>query len=250
MNASRLVVIVAAIALFASVRWMAADSWSVPGTEKPFHKDLLKAAAEYEAWRTADNDMRWAPVLCSDPRPWPVAFSTSKDWSTHGQKLYSLFARNRGAYRSLRGGDSVEIGQVVVKQSWLPEEVTPQSEREAEEAGEWKVTRTTDASGTRSYALVHEDGLFYPLVCKGEKVFEGGPAGRAVRHDEAGPGNAGHRRRLGLRDAYARRQDGHLRGQGRIVHGVSQGSEERTAVRSHTSNSSAAASWAESMMKR
>jgi hypothetical protein len=172
MNASRLVVVVAAIALFASVRWMAADSWSVSTPEKPFQKALLKAAAEYERWQPADDAMRWAPASCWAPRPGPTAFSASADWSTHGQKLYALFARERDAYRSLRGGDSVEIGQVVVKQSWLPEEVTDQSERAAQKADEWEVIRVPDADGKRQHAYVLEDGLLYPLIRKGEKVFK------------------------------------------------------------------------------
>jgi hypothetical protein len=49
--------------------------------------------------------------------------SASQDADTHGRKLYSLFARDREAYFHLASRKSAPVGQVLVKQSWVPEEV-------------------------------------------------------------------------------------------------------------------------------
>lgn len=177
MKSSRRTLVAAAAALLVSVRWIAADSVTVHELEKPFHRALLKAVAEHEAWEPTSDGMRWAPVMCWAPRRGPDTFSASTDWTTHGQKLYSLFARNRDAYRSLRGGGTVETGQIVVKQSWTPEEVTDQTEQAAKQAGRWHMIRSTDITGKQQYSFVLEHDIFYPLVQKGEKFFKA--AGKA-----------------------------------------------------------------------
>lgn len=75
-------------------------------------------AAAYTAWGRVDDELRWAPFLCRIPRPGLAHVSASTDDSTHGQKLYSVFARNRDAYPA-----GPQAGQVVVKESWTAEPV-------------------------------------------------------------------------------------------------------------------------------
>lgn len=76
-------------------------------------------AAEYVAWGRVDDELRWAPFLCRIPLPGMAYQSQSNDPATHGQKLYSVFAKNHDSYP---GGPQTD--QVVVKQSWIAERVT------------------------------------------------------------------------------------------------------------------------------
>jgi hypothetical protein len=75
--------------------WSLADLPRQDEPEMPFHKEILKVAAEYKKWGRVDDEMRWAPGLCRSPNPGQVYISSSKDDDTHGKKLYSLFAKNR-----------------------------------------------------------------------------------------------------------------------------------------------------------
>src|SRR5262245_10375312 len=104
---------------------------STPGqpTEQPFHQHIMKVAADYETWGRVDGKGHWAPVDCrSPPPPSQVFVSQSDDDKTHGQKIYSLFARNRDEYYSVDKSTTAAVGQVIVKQSWVPEEVTDSNE--------------------------------------------------------------------------------------------------------------------------
>jgi hypothetical protein len=76
-------------------------------------------ADEYIAWGRVDDEWRWAPGLCRIPYPGVARESTSTDPTTHGQKLYSVFAKKRTAYPN-----GPHTDQVVVKQSWRTELVT------------------------------------------------------------------------------------------------------------------------------
>jgi hypothetical protein len=95
----------------------------------PFNREILKAAAEYKSWGRVDDEFRWAPTLCRLPKPGRAYASASDEEQTHGKKLYSLFARERNDYVTHAEGRTVNVGQVVVKQSWLPEEITDAKER-------------------------------------------------------------------------------------------------------------------------
>jgi hypothetical protein len=64
--------------------------------------------------------------LCRAPMPAQARFSKSSDETTHGQKLYSLFAKDRNAYLGAPAKPA-PVGQILVKQSWLPEEVKDKS---------------------------------------------------------------------------------------------------------------------------
>jgi hypothetical protein len=93
----------------------AADA-SADAVPTPFEAQALEIAAEYTAWGRVDDELRWAPWLCRAPYPGIARPSQSDDESTHGRKLYSVFAKNHAAYP-----DGPHDGQVVVKQSWIPE---------------------------------------------------------------------------------------------------------------------------------
>src|SRR5262249_27393335 len=98
---------------------------STPPREKgPFDARLLDIARTYATFGRVDDEARWAPHFCRAPRPAEARFSASKDRDTHGQKLYSLFARDRSAYLTLAKQPAASpVGQVLVKESWVPEEI-------------------------------------------------------------------------------------------------------------------------------
>jgi hypothetical protein len=134
-----------------------------PADEASVRRELLEIAANYRTWGRVDDEARWAPELCRMPMPPRAHLSDSTDEQTHGRKLYSLFARDRHAYARLAPGQTVKVGQVVVKQSWVPEEVTG---KEADEA-------RTRGPGTPTPARPEErtDG-FYPYAVRDGKVFK------------------------------------------------------------------------------
>ena len=136
-----------------------------PG-EKSFRDLLLEAARDYQSYGRIDDEMRWAPYLCRMPMPGIAHVSASKDAETHGRKLYSLFAKNRQEYVGLAGLKTVSVGQVLVKQSWVPEEVPGDKAK----GPPWhdvplqEVVRTPPAPGQRAKGL---DGLgdhFWPYA--------------------------------------------------------------------------------------
>jgi hypothetical protein len=95
---------------------------------KPYAKQMLEVAKNYPNYGRVDDEYRWAPWLCRMPDPGQARFSTSKDEDSHGRKLYSVFAKNRESYNLLSFAKEkkvidVPVGQVIVKESWLPEEV-------------------------------------------------------------------------------------------------------------------------------
>jgi hypothetical protein len=80
---------------------------------------LLKIAETYESYGKVDDEIRWAPGLCRAPRPPTLRASASGDETTHGKKLYYLFAKDRQAY-VLPKDKTQPVGQVVVKEAWVP----------------------------------------------------------------------------------------------------------------------------------
>ncbi|MFL5305236.1 MAG: hypothetical protein ACJ8F1_08485 [Polyangia bacterium] len=85
----------------------------------PAFVEIARQIADtYLSWGRVDDELRWAPSLCRLPLPGVPRPSQSSDSSTHGQKLYSVFAKNRMAYPA-----GPQTGQVVVKQSWRAEKV-------------------------------------------------------------------------------------------------------------------------------
>lgn len=105
------------------------------GTDAPispaFAAQALAYADQYLAWGRVDDELRWAPGLCRIPRPGIARASESDDATTHGRKLYSVFAKNNAAYPN-----GPHTDQVVVKQSWTAEQVNvafdPERDRSAD----------------------------------------------------------------------------------------------------------------------
>src|SRR4051794_531708 len=62
-----------------------------------FAETARQIAGTYMAWGRVDDELRWAPGLCRIPLPGVVCPSKSNDPTTHGQKLYSVFAKDRAA---------------------------------------------------------------------------------------------------------------------------------------------------------
>jgi hypothetical protein len=91
----------------------------VPPARGPLEARALAIAAEYTAWGRVDDELRWAPFLCRAPMPAVARMSESTDGQTHGQKLYSVFVKDRAQYPK-----GAAAGQVVVKESWSAEPVT------------------------------------------------------------------------------------------------------------------------------
>lgn len=93
---------------------------TTPAVNDPsFHKALLQAAAEYKNYGMVDENFNLAPTLCAAPSIVSKVpkLSASKDASTHGQKIYYLYAKNKTAYVKL---NDPEIAQTIVKESWTP----------------------------------------------------------------------------------------------------------------------------------
>jgi len=90
---------------------------------------LRAIAAGYTTWGKVDDQMRWAPTLCAMPTPARARISASGDESTHGRKLYTLYAKDPAAYgaqKSYTPAPEVpgleDIIQVVVKEAFVPVE--------------------------------------------------------------------------------------------------------------------------------
>ena len=103
---------------------------------RQFHADLLRIAKDYQAWTRVSDEVNWAPADCRPPPPAGVQRSTSADGTTHGRKLYYLFAKNADCYRELSASqpfnpvanvmwNDADCGQALVKVSWIPVEVRP-----------------------------------------------------------------------------------------------------------------------------
>jgi len=103
----------------------------VPEANDPrWHATLKEIAAHYTSWGRVDDQMRWAPTLCAMPRPAQARISASGDESTHGRKLYTLYAKDPVAYgapKSFMAGPELpslaDLTQVVVKEAFRPLEV-------------------------------------------------------------------------------------------------------------------------------
>jgi hypothetical protein len=161
----------------------AGEPVTAPGGPR-FEKELREAVAKYLTWARADDMARWAPELCRVPPPPRARASASTDTKTHGRKLYSVFARDPRAYARLTPDTPAPVGQVVVKQSWVPEEVTGEEAAEvlaAEKKG-WRLgavpkgaaPKAARPEGTPESA--RDDG-FNPYTVRDGKVFKAAKQG-------------------------------------------------------------------------
>jgi hypothetical protein len=178
-----------AVALPGCVDREATPPSSVPSEDtarrQEFETRLLEIADSYESYGRIDPAARWAPTDCASPDP-PVPqaqFSRSRDTDTHGRKLYWLFAMVHDVFGSyvVKGGTS-PVGQVVVKESWVPEEVSPDTPLTP-------LTRTVKVRvGDR---LVEQEDSFLPYARQGGKLYhakERGPLFVMFKVDPQTPG--------------------------------------------------------------
>lgn len=94
--------------------------------DKAFHPALLDVAAQYKkTYKQVTELPSWAPALCAMaklPAEKPVQkLSSSDDESTHGRKVYFLFAKDATKYKAVTNAEPTPVGQVIVKESWVPQ---------------------------------------------------------------------------------------------------------------------------------
>lgn len=116
---------------------MSQESPKVAGpSSSSFEKQLLEIAQSYESFGRTNQEVRMTGVLCDfnpsrfisgvtpvgtfTPDRRQVAVSSSDDPATHGKKLYYLFFK----HPTSETDNSSPIGQAVVKEAWVPEEVS------------------------------------------------------------------------------------------------------------------------------
>jgi hypothetical protein len=94
-----------------------------------WHPILREIAAGYAVWGRVDDQMRWAPAMCAMPQPARARISASGDESTHGRKLYTLYAKDPEAYGApasfMKQPEQPALAgltQVVVKEAFKPVE--------------------------------------------------------------------------------------------------------------------------------
>jgi hypothetical protein len=124
----------------------------------PFEGRLLEIARSYESYGMPDEKMRLTNVICDfspdrfiqglTPADRIAQVSSASDATPHGQKLYFLFVKEPRPVGQPREGQPATpepVGQVVVKEAWVPEEV---------QEGE----RTAEAEGSQRKLKVRRDG--------------------------------------------------------------------------------------------
>jgi hypothetical protein len=94
-----------------------------------FSSSVMSLGAAYKDWHRVDDGAHWAPEACRAQAS-TARLSASEDAGTHGGKLYFLYAKDRAAYMASATKDQ-PLGQVIVKDSWMPEEASPSEVAEA-----------------------------------------------------------------------------------------------------------------------
>jgi hypothetical protein len=169
--------------------------------DKQFHDKLLEVAKTYTTYGRVDDELRWAPELCRMPLPARVRYSDSSDEATHGRKLYSIFARNRVAYlsvsnpgivvglRSLERDRQTAGAQVIVKESWLPQEVEAPKDRELRrEPAPYANAPKTEKREPANFA---DRDHFHPYVTKDGKTYKAAKQGELFIMLKLDPKTAG-----------------------------------------------------------
>lgn len=126
--------------------------------EPAFDGRLLEIAAGYKKYALIDGKMNWAPGFCAAPGgPLEPIVSRSEDLDSHGRKLYYLLAAKRIPYLFAQQRENPN-GQVIVKESWLPEEVDPKMARNF----------VRHASGQQVSPYATRDGKLYKASRQGD----------------------------------------------------------------------------------
>ena len=110
-----------------------------------WHDEVRDIAAVYEHWLRVDDEVRWAPWLCSMPTPSKARLSDARKGTPHARKLYTLYAKDPESYqvRATEGWTVPDseaarriepMSQVIVKQAWKPERMDgePDSQNDLE----------------------------------------------------------------------------------------------------------------------
>ena len=96
-------------------------------TSGPFDERLREIAKTYKKYGKVDPSARRAPELCAAPRVTGSPFqSTSDDETSHGHKLYYLYAAKKPEYLAAAKKDS-PVGQVLVKEAYAAVEAGAKS---------------------------------------------------------------------------------------------------------------------------
>jgi hypothetical protein len=106
---------------------------TTPGQKvaQDFAGQVLEIAQTYESYGASGTEVRITLTWCADAGALPPVkpgFSVSGDAATHGRKMYWLFIKEKPNGFLLTGsytedGKPSPVGQVVVKEAWIPEEV-------------------------------------------------------------------------------------------------------------------------------
>lgn len=94
---------------------------------------VLEIAREYKSYERVSDWANWAPERCREPPLTGAQASASNDQSTHGRKLYYLFARDADDYTWMSWATkdkdkkpfTAALGQVIVKETFAPVELKP-----------------------------------------------------------------------------------------------------------------------------
>lgn len=90
-----------------------------------FRARIAQVAREYAGWGRVDDELRWAPYLCRMPLASAARLSRAAETTPHARKLYFVYSRDRAAYleATSRPAGRSPIGQVVVKEAFVPREL-------------------------------------------------------------------------------------------------------------------------------
>lgn len=135
--------------------------------------EVHAVVAQYRGWGRVDDEMRWAPWLCRMPRPATARISESDDPSTHGRKLYTLYAMDPVAYGAQptamamgEGGGPVDgLRQVIVKESFSP---VPWDEAQDPDAQVWEQRLQPAVRDGERFVPGEPQGLFVMMQVKGD----------------------------------------------------------------------------------
>lgn len=165
-----------------------------PSQLRPWHAELLAAAADYRSWTRVSDNPYWAPTMCLAP-PKNVPFrSEVESKGDHGRKLYYLWVKDHGAYAaharkiaaSAMGnppGMPQPVTQALVKESFVAEEVEVESGRKYFETGAKSalfVMLRGEGEGS------HRGWVYGTLTPDGKEVTAAGAIQSCIKcHDEA-----------------------------------------------------------------
>ena len=91
-----------------------------PSVSRGPHDAVHRVAGTYTQYHRMNDLLQFSKTTrCMAPPPPEPRMSASRDESTHGRKLYYMFALDSRSYSSAKYRDQ-PVGQTIVKESWLP----------------------------------------------------------------------------------------------------------------------------------